>query len=218
MSVCVILGAGGFARETFWHAQQCRGQNFNRFVFVDDINEPTSLSLGGKEWPIEKQWEFQKYCEPNEQIGFVVSIGDPAGKKILVEKALRAGLRPLPTIIHESVIIQDPDCRIGRGGLISPRAVLTTNITLGDYVTLNVGVTLGHDCVLDDYVTCAPGVSVAGNVHLKEGVSLGIGGVIREKTTVAEQVTAGAQACVVEDIAVPGITVVGVPARDLKRT
>ncbi len=216
MTICVILGAGGFAQETYWHAKQSRTGTFDRFIFVDDLTGITSVQIDGMSWPVEKEWHFERYLQAGAQIGFVASVGDPRGKKTLVEKALAAGLTPLPTIVHSASLIQDSSCRIGRGGIISPACVLTTGVTLGDYVTLNVGVSIGHGSILEDYVYCAPGVAIAGNVLIKEGASLGIGSVVREKTIVAAFVTTGAQSCVVKDIVDEGITVVGIPAQPLK--
>ena len=210
MKTCVILGAGGHARETYWHARACGA--YTSFVFVDDFSETTELNLDSKVFPVEKYWSFDSYMTDVTAIGFVAGVGDPRLREHLVGKAYAAGLQPWPSIIHPDALIQDPSCRIGNGGLIGPRCTLTTNVTIGDFVLLNVGVSVAHDSVLEDYVTCAPRVALAGNVTLRKGVSLGIGSVVRENVTVQSYVRSGAQSCLVKDVTEEGITVVGVPA------
>ncbi len=211
MKTCVILGAGGYAREIYWHAKA--SSQFDSFVFVDDLTETSDIRLDSKTWPVEKNWSFSKYQA--SQIGFVVGIGDTKGKMVLVEKALQTGLSAWPTIIHPSAIIQDPECRIGAGGVIAPGCILTTNISIGDYVLLNTGVTIGHDSVIEDFATCAPQVAIAGNVRVGKGVNLGIGTVVKEKISIADFVTSGAQSCIVKNITEEDLTVAGVPAGTL---
>lgn len=214
MRTCVILGAGAQAREVYWLIINSVKKSFDSFVFVDDINiNSKSLNLDGQNWPIVHDWDFSEYISLSQEIGFIIGVGEPSAKVILVEKAMRSGLTPLPSIIHPSVIILDSACKIGSGGIIAPNCVLTTNIKISDFVLLNVGVSIGHDCILNEYVTCAPRVALAGNVVLEEGVNVGIGAVIREKIKVASFVTIGAQSCVVKDILDPRTTVKGVPAR-----
>lgn len=216
MKTCVILGASGHAREVYWQAKIASNDSFQQYLFVDDLNSITSIEVGEKSWPVIQDWNFLEYQRSSAQIGFIVGVGNPKVKVQMVERALKAGLAPLPTIIHPSVVILDPACTIGQGGMISPNCVLTTNIKIADYVILNVGVSVGHDVQIDDFVTCAPQVAIAGNVHLKKGVSLGIGSIIREKLTIAPFVTIGAQACVLESINEPDSVLVGVPAKTLK--
>lgn len=215
--ICVILGAGGLAREVYWHIQDSNIKNISKFIFVDEITSNEYLLLNNIEFPIEKNWEFNKYRSFSEEpICFTVGIGDTRLRRNMVAKSLTAGLSPLPTIIHNSAIIQDPSCIIGYGGFIGPKCVLTTNIVIKNYVTLNLNTTVGHDTVLEDYVNCSPSVSVSGNVHLKQGVSLGTGTVVREKISVASHVVSGAQSCIVRNILEEDVVVAGVPSQILK--
>jgi sugar O-acyltransferase (sialic acid O-acetyltransferase NeuD family) len=213
--ICVILGAGGLAREVYWHAQNSNHKLCEKFVFVDEVTEISVIEIAGQNWPVERNWSFEKYLEPSEKIGFTVGVGDTQLRIKLVTKALEAGLQPLPTIIHNSAVIQD--CKIGYGGFIGPNCTLTTNIVIKDYVTINLNTTVGHDAILEDFVNCSPSVSVSGNVHLKKAVSLGTGTVVREKVSIAPFVISGAQSCIVKNIEEPGCVVVGTPAQILKK-
>jgi len=196
-----ILGAGSFAREVYWHARQ---SGFEDIEFLAEFGDKY-LKTGHCTLSVHTDWHA---LEPGD---FIVGVGSPSLKKKLVAKALEVGLKPHPTVVHPSVLRADMEDNYGFGGVIMPRVLLTCDIKLGDYVTLNLGVTVGHDAVLEDYVNCAPGVHVSGNVTLKEGANIGTGAVIKEKITVGPWTTLGAQACLVKDAA-EGVYV-GVPAR-----
>ncbi len=214
-----VLGAGGFAREMYWHIKDTHPSAC--IVFVDDVSDATQVTIGRHVVHVVKDWRFDALpldghdAPPVRVEEFVVGIGSAVVKRKMVAKALESGLRPAATLIHPRAIVQGDDCRIGAGGVICPGCIVTTNVIVGDYVLLNLNTTVGHDAVLGDYVTCNPGCSVSGNVVLGEGVSLGTGTVVREKITIAPGVVAGAQSCVVKDVTEAGITVAGIPAKKL---
>ena len=215
----VILGAGGFAREMYWHIKESIPQA--KMVFANDLKETEKIAINGQIIPVIKNWDFD--CVPVDSFNqsfekfkeFVIGVGSPKIKRILVRKALASGLVPAPTIIHPRALVQGDDCEIGIGSIISPGCVITTNVRIGNYVLLNLNCTVGHDTILGDYVTCNPGCCISGNVTLGEGVMLGTGTVIREKINIAQDVQTGAQSCVVKDILDSNITVAGIPARKL---
>lgn len=214
-----LLGAGGFAREMYWHVQETWPGT--PIVFVDDVTDTLKVTVGGRDYPVVKDWNFHGISgipgvdRPLTIRHFAIAIGDPKAKRILAAKAIDAALEPAPTVIHPRALVQGNDCVIGRGGVIAPGCVITTNVTIGDYVLLNLNCTVGHDAVLASFVTCNPGCHVSGNVTLGEGVSLGTGTAVREKTAIAAGVVTGAQACVAKGIETENIVVAGVPAKPL---
>lgn len=203
----VILGAGGMAREVFWHLQGF----YDQFVFVDDYNPDPKVTIQGKSYPVVTNWDFSAYSG----FQFIVGVGSPKAKKVLVDKAKKAGLAPAPTFIHPRALVQDAS--VGVGGIITPGCYLTTNIRIGDYVILNLNCTVGHDAVVGDYVQANPGCQIAGNVVLEEGVFLGSGSTVIEGLRVVKDTTIGTQAAVVRDIFEAG-TYVGVPAKPIKKS
>ena len=212
-----ILGAGGFAREAYWHIRGTDPEA--RLVFVDDVTETRLLDMGGLPVPVVKDWRFQGIPLDGERIDvgqYTVGAGDPKVKRLLVAKAIEAGLEAAATFIHPRAILQGSDCTVGRGGVITPGCVVTTNVRIGDHVILNLNTTIGHDTIIGDYVTINPGSSISGNVTLGDGVSLGTGTVVRDGVHIANGVITGAQACVVKDIEEPGIVIAGVPAKRLR--
>ncbi len=204
----IILGAGGFAREIVWHARDAYPGV--TIALVDDLSGITEVAVGGQVLPVVGDWDFSRF--PDSCFArFVVGVGDPQSKRVMVRKALDCGLRPADTIVHPKAVVQDVD--LGVGGVIAPGCVLTANIHVGNYVLLGINVSIGHDAQVGDYVTCNPGAIVSGNTQLGPGSYVGAGAFLREKTRIAPGVTVGAQACVTKDITEAGITVAGVPAR-----
>jgi len=205
MSKIVILGAGGLAREVYWHLQ---GQ-YTDFIFVDDVTDTSELKLNNRVYPVVKNWDFTEYGVHL----FIIGIGSPNAKRVMVEKALSVGLKPAPTYVHPKSLVQD--AILGVGGIIAPNCIVTTNVSIGDYVVLNISCTVGHDSVLRDFVTVNPGTHVSGNVIVGKNVTLGTGTAIREEIVIADDVSTGAQSAVVSDLSQAGVYV-GVPAKLLK--
>lgn len=200
-----ILGAGGMAREVFWYLQH---SDYKDFFFVDEFAAEPAVTIRGKSVPVIKNWDFSKYTN----FKFIVGVGNPKTKRILVEKALKAGLLPAPTFIHPKAVVED--AQIGVGGIIAPGCVVTCNVQIGNYVILNFNSTVGHDSVIGDFVQANPGCHISGNVVVEEDVDLGTGTVVIQGLRVGKGVVTGAQATVVKNILGAG-TYVGVPAKPI---
>lgn len=108
------------------------------------------------------------------------------------------------------------EARVGIGSIICPGTILTTNITIGNHVLLNLNCTVGHDVVIDDYTTASPGVNISGNVTIGKRCYLGTNCVIRENIDICDDVIIGAGGVVVKDITEPG-TYVGNPVKKLEK-
>jgi len=208
-----IYGASGFGREVAWLIQSCDA--YEVVCFIDDdtskhgasLNDISVMSLkdAHKEFP-----------------GVFVAggVGNPKVRKSLIEKAGAAGFR-FETIIHPGVE-RSPWIEIGAGTIICAGNILTTNITLGEHVQINLGCTIGHDVVMGSYTTLAPGVHVSGWVHFGKRVYAGTGAVIINGTEeqpiiIGDDVVIGAGACVTKSIQ-SGEMWGGVPAKALRNS
>ena len=179
----VILGAGGFAREVFWHIFDTYSNFFNiaqnyaylqsYFTFVDETPGLTQIETGKGIFPVVKDWTFNR---SEDDLHFVVGVSDPSVKQSMVVKALSKGLTPAATVVHPKALVQN--ARIGVGGVIAPGCIVTTNVTIGDYVTLNLNATVEHDSVIGDYCSISAGAAVSGNTSLANGVTVGANTVV----------------------------------------
>ena len=211
-----IYGGGGFAREVAWLAQSCHGHSgaYQVVCFIDDNESAHGKLLNGL--PV---MGLQGARERFPEARVVAAVGAPKTRQLMVEKAEAIGFG-FETIVHPRVE-RSEWIDIGMGTVICAGNILTTNITLGQHVQINLDCTIGHDVMMGDYTTLAPGVHVSGWVHFGQRVYVGTGAVIingtEEKPLVmGDDAVIGAGACVIKSVAA-GVTVVGVPAKPLER-
>ena len=212
----VIYGAGGFAREVAWLVESCNGdrQLYDVVCLIDD--NATSHGHKLNNIPVMSLRAASRAFPAALAIG---GIGNPHLRQQVMEKAAASGFG-VATFVHPHTTYSRW-VTIGTGTVICAGCILTTNITLGQHVQINLDCTVGHDVTMADYVTLAPGVHVSGQVRLGKRVYVGTGAVIINGTEVEpliieDDVTIGAGACVTRSVS-RGETVVGVPARPLQR-
>ncbi|NBO54196.1 MAG: acetyltransferase [Actinobacteria bacterium] len=119
------------------------------------------------------------------------------------------------TYIDKRAIIMDKNMKIGKGSIICAGAILTTNVTLGEFSQINLNSTIGHDTVVGDYFTCAPGVNISGNCSIGCNVYIGTNATIKDNIKICNGVVIGMNAGVVKNIATPG-TYIGTPCEKMK--
>jgi len=116
-------------------------------------------------------------------------------------------------LIHPTAAI-GPRCTLGRGIIACRNVVVTTNVSLGDHVHLNVGSACGHDATIDDGCTFSGYCVAAGHAVLQRGAFLGTHASVMPGVRVGEFATLGAGSVAFREIP-SGETWVGVPARAL---
>lgn len=212
----VIYGGGGFAREVAWLVQSCneRAGIYELACFIDDNTALHGTELNGI--PV-MGLEMAHDRFPSASV--LGGTGNPQTRERLMEKAAAAGFG-FETIIHPRTE-RSQWITFGIGTIICAGNILTTNITLGDHVQINLDCTIGHDVVMGDYTTLAPGVHVSGWVHFGRRVYVGTGAVMINGTAeapliIGDDAVIGAGACVTKSVA-EGLTVAGVPAKPLWR-
>ncbi len=210
-----ILGAAGGAREV-WYAVYDTNP-LTELVFIDDHTDITEVKVAGRTLPVCKDWNLEPWRKGDSSAftEFLIGLGTPIDKKVMVEKALEKGLTPAPTLCDRTNILHPDATTLGRGGVIIARSVLSSGVVLGDYVHIMTS-TIGHDAKLDMYSSCFAGCHVSGEVHLGEGTLLGAGVVVRDECKVAPWTVVGAGGVVVKDVTEPGMVMGGVPAKPLK--
>jgi sugar O-acyltransferase (sialic acid O-acetyltransferase NeuD family) len=204
-----IFGAGGHAREVAWLAQECWGEGLT-LTFLIDQATPSEAELNGV-----AVMQLQEYADRYVGSPIAVAIGDPVLREQCVSKCAAAGFA-FVSLVHPRVDVS-PWVTIGAGTVVCAGSVLTTNLTIGQHVHINVGCTVSHDANIGDFSTLSPGVHLAGWVTLGRRVFLGTGAVIRNGAsgrpiTIGDDVIIGAGACVIGDLE-KGVRVAGVPAR-----
>ena len=211
MEKIAIIGAGGFGREVQMLIAQINAQqpSYDLVGYFDD-----SIEKGAQVNGLEVLGKIADINAYNEPLGIALGLGSPAVKRKIVQSIDNPHIF-YPTLIHPNAQIGFPHVTLGKGVILCANTILTINITLGDFVTLNLGCTVGHDTKIGDYSAFMPGCDIAGEVTLDQAVYGGMGTKIINQTHVGENVTLGAGAVVVSEIP-PNSLAVGVPAKVIK--
>jgi len=209
----VIIGSRGIGREVLWVVRDCNraGSDWDILGFIDDdikVHGKTFCDLpvvGGLEW-------IRSNMSTN--LWGICAIGNTETRYQIHQKASSIGLK-FATLIHPSVRMSQY-VEIGEGVVICAGCILTTQISIGDHVYINLNCTIGHDTRIDNYVNCAPACNISGGVHLNQGAHLFTGVKIGPGVNVGNWSQIGAGSVVLKDVP-DNVTVAGIPAKIIKR-
>ncbi|GGD30168.1 acetyltransferase [Flavobacterium orientale] len=207
-----IFGAGGFGREVKIIVDAINAEKPNTYeligFFDDRVQKGTLVNglpvLGG----------LQEINNFEDELGLVISIGSPAIKKMIVNAITNLNIS-FPSIIHPKASYSKDDIKIGKGCIICEGCIITCNITIKDFVILNLMCTVGHDTVIEDYCAFMPSVNISGEVKINEGVYVGTGVKIINLVEIGADTIIGAGAVVSKSLP-PSCTAVGIPAKPIK--
>ena len=146
----------------------------------------------------------------DESLAVVIAIGNPKIKKKVVEQINNSNLY-FPSLVHPNCLIGN-NVTIGQGSVICANNILTCDILIEGFVTLNLACTVVHDTTIKSYCSIMPSVNVSGEVLLEECVYVGTGAKIINQINIGSHSTIGAGAVVIKDIPQNSISV-GVPAK-----
>ena len=211
MENIVIIGAGGFGREVKMLIDQINegSLQYNLLGFYDDSVQKGTVVFG-----LEVLGSVEELNQVTKPTAISIAIGLPKVKKDIKDK-LSNPMLSFPRLIHPSVVLGIPSETIGIGAIICAGTIITVNITIGEFVILNLGCTVGHDTVIGNYCSFMPQSNIAGEVILGEAVYVGMGVGIINQVTVGNNVTLGAGSVVVKNIS-SNCLAVGIPAKVIK--
>jgi sugar O-acyltransferase (sialic acid O-acetyltransferase NeuD family) len=208
----VIIGAGGFGRETLdvVEAMIADDPASVRVVgVVDDAPTDRNLQLL-EERSVPLMGSVDALLRLPVAVQYLIGIGSPRVRASVASR-LEETSRLAFTAVHPSATIGSR-ARLGRGSIVCAGAQLSTNVEIGRHGHVNPASVIGHDAKLEDYVSINPGAVVSGDVRVESGALIGANATVLQGLTVGANALVGASACVVRDVA-PGMTVRGVPAR-----
>jgi sugar O-acyltransferase (sialic acid O-acetyltransferase NeuD family) len=118
-------------------------------------------------------------------------------------------------LIHPSVIVSKDEVSIQKGTIICAGNILTCNIKLKKFITLNLSCTVGHDTIIEDFSSFMPSVNISGEVMIEKNVYVGTGAKIINQLSIGENTVVGAGAVVSKSLPA-NCTAIGIPAKPIK--
>ena len=143
---------------------------------------------------------------------FAVAIGGSRGEdRCGLSAALKnIGLEPL-TAIHPAAYMSRTAIS-GEGVQVMANATVGARAVIGDYVIINTGAVVDHECRLGQGVHVGPGATLAGLVEVGEFSFIGAGAVVLPRVRIGRNTIVGAGSVVTSDIP-ESVVCMGVPAR-----
>ncbi len=202
MKNLVIIGAGGFAREVYWHAQKSIGFETDWRIkgFIDG-----DVKLAAEDYaklPTKILGDIDSYEISTDDV-FTCAIGTPAVRRKLIEKIIGRGGEFINLISNDAAIM--PTAKIGRGVIFAGHVAVNDSAEIGDFAVINNFSGVGHDAKLGRYSCvmsfvnltgeCEIGaeVFVASNVFVAPRVKVGDGAYLGAGSVVLKNVRAGAK-------------------------
>lgn len=190
----VLIGFGSFAEE-----------------IIDDIGYPIKCFVDDEYAEYGKTYKISEF--DSKKYEALICVADPILKENFVNKL------PKDTIFWNHIskyAIISQLTRIGFGNIICAGVIITTNVSIGNHVHLNLLTTVSHDVNIGNYVTTAPSVNISGHVNISDKVYIGTNSAIRQKINICKNVTIGLNSGVVKNITESG-TYIGTPAIKLNK-
>lgn len=206
MKKLVIIGAGGLGREVAQYVKDINliKPEYEFLGFIDDNPLQKDMIYNG-----DRVLGDMSILKDMQDIYVFCAIANPIIKKKIYCEIKNYNCN-FTNIIHHTAYVS-PSVKLGKNVLISPNCVLTTNITIEDFVTLNPQCGIGHDTYIGEYSTLYWNVNTGGFVKVGKNVQLGTQTFIKQGLSVGNDVISGAGSIIVKDVE-DGKTVKGVPA------
>lgn len=202
-----IYGVGGHGRETMVWARTTGGSG-TECVFIDDSRQHHEVNG-------HRVLTYAEFLGESAAVKRVnVAIADSRTRETLATKCQADGIEFFSVIAPNAVVGDAVD--IGQGCIVSPFALITANVRIGDHVHINMHTYVAHDCRIGNFVTFGPGVCCNGNVTIAQHAYIGAGAMIRQGQSgapmvIGEGAVVGMGAVVLRPVPA-GVTVVGNPA------
>jgi sugar O-acyltransferase (sialic acid O-acetyltransferase NeuD family) len=210
----LVIGASGHGQEVAWSLREqarARGEPC-ALAFYDDA-VPRGPVLSGLGDVVGRVADARAELAAGDA-RLVLGVGLPQ-TKATIAAFLACPDELWATVAHPTAVV-GPNVALGAGSYVGPGAVLTVNVRIGRFATVNAHCLAAHGATLEDYVSLHPDVHLSGEVHVGEGAELGAGSVVIPGVRLGAWAVLGAGCVAVRDLG-GSRTWVGVPASELRR-
>jgi sugar O-acyltransferase (sialic acid O-acetyltransferase NeuD family) len=197
-----LIGSGGHALVVL-DSLAVMGMPARSIALFDQNAERVGRQVGG--------YEVQSF-DPEQFSGGSahICIGDNKIRARVAAELARLGCT-LRTIIDPRAIVS-ASARLGAGTFVAAGAIVSAQAATGQCCIVNHASVVDHECILSDFVHIAPGATLGGAVSIGPRTLIGAGANILPRMSIANDVTIGAGAVLIENAAESAVYV-GVPAK-----
>ena len=209
MKDLVIIGAGGFGRETLTILKELNKEKpqWNVLGLVDDNVKQTVEGyqvLGDLEW----------FLNLDPKPYFFVAIADSHTRERIANRCKAAGFQAATLICGGPLQVIAESAEIGEGCYIGRNCGIMANVKIEPFAVIQAKSVLGHDTRVGAYTSMMAEGYVSGS-NIGKHCYFGLRCTVVNYVNIADECTFGACSCIVKDATVPG-TYVGVPAKLIK--
>ncbi len=201
----VIYGAGGLGREILSLIRRDYADEWRVVGFVDDSEYGPESIYGVR--------VYDKTFLDSRNFAVILAIGNPVFKGKIFSELLEYRNIEFPNIISRKAIVNHY-IHLGKGNVITDFCWISTNVTIGDGVLVNVATTIGHDSKIGDFVSIMPQCAISGKVNVENSSLIGAKSFILQGKHIGQRSVVAAGSCVFRNVD-DGETVWGNPAHTL---
>ena len=218
IDIYAIFGSSGFGREVMPLAREqlsrTIGASEYSLVFIDDKSTNTQ-SVNG-----HAAMTYSAFLQAPARARFTcIAIADSSARERIAAQCALDAVSSF-SVKAPNVCILDAN-EIGEGSIFCSFSHVTSNAKIGRHFHGNIYSYVAHDCIVGDFVTLAPGAKVNGNVIIEDFAYIGTGAIIKQgqpgKPVVIGRGAVIGMGAVVTKSVLPGLVVVGNPAKPIER-
>lgn len=204
MKKLILIGAGGHAKSV---ADSIDKSEYELCGFIDSNKKGTHLGLPIFGTELEDIPSYEEYS-------YFVSIGDVGYRKLWFDGIRERGLRII-NIVDSSAVIS-ASAKIGIGNFVGKIAVINADAEIGNNNIINTKALIEHECKVGDHNHLSTNSVINGNVVVGNSVFVGSSSVCNGQLKIGSNAVIGSGSVIIKDVP-ENVTVVGVPARVIKR-
>jgi sugar O-acyltransferase (sialic acid O-acetyltransferase NeuD family) len=210
MKNILIIGARGYGRECDKGLRLYPEYNkeFTIKGFLDD--KKTALDNFEGYPPIISSVEDYEIQRDDM---FLCALGDVHAKVKYIELIKNKGGNFI-TLVDATSIVYDVN-QLGEGVIISPFCIISANVKIGDFTTVQAYSNLGHDSKVGKYCSVESYSFLGGFAQIGDFTTLHTRSTILPHIKIGDNVIVGAGSVVIKNVKA-GISVFGIPAKKLE--
>ena len=169
------------------------GKKLNYYVdFKSNISNPFDLEyLGCETDKYFKGWTLD--------VDYILGIGDNKSREVIA-KFILLNTKKIENVIHPNSAISKL-ANLGIGTFVSKGVLVNSFAKIDDFVILNTGCIIEHECVIETAAHIGPGAVLAGNVRVGKRSFIGANSVIKQGVIIGDDVIIGAGSVIIKNVA-----------------